>query len=271
MQRKTLRAAAIGAALLAAMAATALADSKDYEFQLVDKEVKQGEATIAVKLVHKPSGRAIPDAVIFAKRIDMGPDGMATMIRPLEAVASTEPGVYRFKTELDDGGQLGLVARRQGAGRDRHGREQAHRQGDPMSPLLKGMVTVAAVVAAAGAGLWAGQTGLVKLPTRRHDGDDRRGAARRQGSGHLLPRPRREAALLADAEDQRQGTALCGRVRRTKMSGFDPPKPAVAAAGVDAQSRAEDHPLPQPHGASRHLAGAEEGLHGDGLHPGLRG
>jgi membrane fusion protein, copper/silver efflux system len=33
-----------------------------------------------------------------------------------------------------------------------------------MSPLLKGMVTVAAVVAAAGAGLWAGQTGLVKLP-----------------------------------------------------------------------------------------------------------
>ena len=60
MQRKTLRAAAIGAALLAAMAATALADSKDYEFQLVDKEVKHGEATIAVKLVHKPSGRAIP-------------------------------------------------------------------------------------------------------------------------------------------------------------------------------------------------------------------
>ena len=33
-----------------------------------------------------------------------------------------------------------------------------------MSPQLKGMVTVAAVVAAAGAGLWAGQTGLVKLP-----------------------------------------------------------------------------------------------------------
>ena len=33
-----------------------------------------------------------------------------------------------------------------------------------MSPLLKGMVTVAAVMAAAGAGLWAGQTGLVTLP-----------------------------------------------------------------------------------------------------------
>jgi Cu(I)/Ag(I) efflux system membrane fusion protein len=33
-----------------------------------------------------------------------------------------------------------------------------------MSPLIKGMVTVAAVVAAAGGGLWAGQTGMVKLP-----------------------------------------------------------------------------------------------------------
>ncbi len=33
-----------------------------------------------------------------------------------------------------------------------------------MRPLLKGMVTVAAVLAAAGAGLWAGQTGLVQLP-----------------------------------------------------------------------------------------------------------
>lgn len=30
---------------------------------------------------------------------------------------------------------------------------------------LKGMVTVAAVMAAAGAGLWAGQTGLIKIPT----------------------------------------------------------------------------------------------------------
>jgi len=116
MQRKTLRAVAIGAALLAAMAANALSDSKDYEFQLVDKEVKQGEATIAVKLVHKPSGRAIPDAVIFAKRIDMGPDDMAAMTAPLEPLPSTEPGVYRFKTDLTMAGNwaLSLGAKVQG-------------------------------------------------------------------------------------------------------------------------------------------------------------
>jgi hypothetical protein len=116
MQRRTSRAAAIGAALLAAMAATAVADSKDYEFQLVDKEVKQGEATIAVKLVHKPSGRLIPDAVIFAKRIDMGPDDMAAMTAPLEAQPSPEPGVYRFKTDLTMAGNwaLSLGAKVQG-------------------------------------------------------------------------------------------------------------------------------------------------------------
>jgi hypothetical protein len=109
MQCKSLRAAAVGAALLAAMAATALADIKDYEFQLIDTEVKQGEATVAVKLVHKPSGRAIPDAVIFAKRIDMGPDDMAAMTAPLEPLPATEPGVYRFKTDLTMAGNWALT------------------------------------------------------------------------------------------------------------------------------------------------------------------
>jgi len=116
MRRNSMRAGAIGAALLTAMATTSLADSKDYEFQLIDKEVKQGDAVIAVKLVHKPSGRAIPEAVIFAKRIDMGPDGMEMMDSPIEAVASTEPGVYRFKTNLSMAGKwaLSLGAKVQG-------------------------------------------------------------------------------------------------------------------------------------------------------------
>ena len=116
MQRKTLRAVAVGTALLIGITSAVLADIKDYEFQLVDKEVKQGDAVIAVKLVHKPSGRAIPDAVIFAKRIDMGPDGMATMDSPIELVESTEPGVYRFKTKLTMAGrwELSLGAKVQG-------------------------------------------------------------------------------------------------------------------------------------------------------------
>ena len=116
MQRSALRAAAVGVALLMAMAGSALADSKDYEFQLLDKDVKQGAAVISVKLVHKPSGRAIADAVIVAKRIDMGPEGMETMTAPIEAASSTEPGVYRFKTDLGMAGNwaLSLGAKVQG-------------------------------------------------------------------------------------------------------------------------------------------------------------
>lgn len=116
MKSSSLRAAALGVALLMGMAGSALADTKDYEFQLLDKEVKEGAAVISVKLVHKPSGRAIADAVIFAKRIDMGPEGMETMTAPLEAVSSTEPGVYKFKTDLGMEGQwaLSLGAKVQG-------------------------------------------------------------------------------------------------------------------------------------------------------------
>ena len=56
------------------------------------------------------------DAVIFAKRIDMAPDAMQEMTAPLEQLPSTEPGVYRFKTDLMMQGrwQLSLGAKVQG-------------------------------------------------------------------------------------------------------------------------------------------------------------
>lgn len=116
MQRHSLRAAAAGVALLVAMAGSVRADSKDYEFQLLDKDVKQGAAVLSVKLVHKPSGRAISDAVIFATRMDMGPAGMEMMTAPVEATPSTEPGVYQFKTYRGMTGEwaLSLGAKVQG-------------------------------------------------------------------------------------------------------------------------------------------------------------
>jgi hypothetical protein len=110
MIKHYMRTAAAAAGLTVAMAMTpALADIKDYEFQLVNREVKKGDAVIAVKLVHKPSGRTIPDAVIFAKRIDMGPDNMATMTAPLEPMPGGEPGVYQFKTNLEMAGRWALT------------------------------------------------------------------------------------------------------------------------------------------------------------------
>ena len=110
-------AALVAATTLTAFATTpSRADVKDYEFQLVQNEAKKGEAIIAVRLLNKKSGKTVPDAVISAKRIDMAPDGMAEMAPRIDQMPSTEPGVYRFKTNLSMEGrwQLSLGAKVQG-------------------------------------------------------------------------------------------------------------------------------------------------------------
>ncbi|ABA06376.1 conserved hypothetical protein [Nitrobacter winogradskyi Nb-255] len=112
---------AVAAVLAAALSVTAFsaakADITDYAFRLVQTEIKHGNgAIVAVRLIDKRSGKAVPDAVIFATRIDMAPDGMESMAAPIEALPSTEPGVYRFKTNLTMAGgwRLSLGAKIQG-------------------------------------------------------------------------------------------------------------------------------------------------------------
>jgi hypothetical protein len=110
-------AALLGAALAAsALTVPARADIKDYQFQLVQQEAKVGEAIVAVRLVDKRTGKRVPDAVIFAKRLDMAPDSMDEMITKIEQVPSTEPGIYRFKAKLSMAGgwRLSLGAKVQG-------------------------------------------------------------------------------------------------------------------------------------------------------------
>ena len=112
--KRTAAAVLIG---LAVLSTPALAGIEDYEFQLVQPEVKQDNAAeIQVRLVDKRSGKLVPDAVIFAQRVDMAPDGMETMQAPIEALPSTEPGVYRFKAQLSMAGgwRLSLGAKVQG-------------------------------------------------------------------------------------------------------------------------------------------------------------
>ena len=117
LTRRSFAAAATIAAVWVALASPSLASVQDYEFQLVQGEVKRGDgAIISVRLVNKGSGKAVPDAVIAAKRIDMAPDGMADMAGRIEQLPSTEPGVYRFKADLSMQGswQLSLAAKVQG-------------------------------------------------------------------------------------------------------------------------------------------------------------
>jgi hypothetical protein len=117
MMKISRNAVALAAALsLSGVSVPAFADIKDYEFKLVQNEAKKGEAIIAVQLLNKKTGKTVPDAVISAKRIDMAPDGMAEMATKIEQVASSEPGVYRFKANLSMEGrwQLSLGAKVQG-------------------------------------------------------------------------------------------------------------------------------------------------------------
>ena len=117
----TINAGARSLVLVSLMLATPLtsawAGATDYEFQLVESTIKQGDgAVVAVRLLDKRSGQTVPDAVIFATRMDMAPDGMEMMATTVEAMPSDEPGLYRFKTNLTMAGgwQFSVAAKVQG-------------------------------------------------------------------------------------------------------------------------------------------------------------
>ncbi|WP_064692124.1 FixH family protein [Rhizobium aegyptiacum] len=104
-------------AIVLASTTTSYAAATDYEFQLVQSEVAQGpEATVAVRLTNKRTEKPVSDAVIFTTRMDMAPEGMEAMTTPVEPMPSTEPGVYRFKTNLsmEGGWRFKLAAKVQG-------------------------------------------------------------------------------------------------------------------------------------------------------------
>jgi YtkA-like len=58
----------------------------------------------------------VPDAVIFATRLDMAPDGMQEMATRIAPVPGAEPGTYKFKATFGMAGrwQLSLGAKVQG-------------------------------------------------------------------------------------------------------------------------------------------------------------
>jgi hypothetical protein len=115
MTRKFIQAGA-AFAVAASLTGTAFAGANDYAFEPVAAEVNRGKVTLAVRLVHKPTGKPVPDAVIVQTRIDMAPDGMATMASPIAPAPSPSPGVYAFKTNLTMAGRwlLSISAKVQG-------------------------------------------------------------------------------------------------------------------------------------------------------------
>src|SRR5664280_3256605 len=97
--------------------AAAWAGAIDYAFEPVAAELKKGDdVVVAVRLLHKPTGKPVADAVIVRTRVDMAPDGMADMASPVAALPAAEPGVYAFKTDLPMAGRylLSVAAKVQG-------------------------------------------------------------------------------------------------------------------------------------------------------------
>lgn len=107
----------LAGAMLFATPVASFAAATDYEFQAVTTDIKQGAGeSVSVRLIDKRTGKSVPDAVIFTTRMDMAPEGMETMTTPVEASASTEPGVYTFTTNLsmEGGWRFQIAAKVQG-------------------------------------------------------------------------------------------------------------------------------------------------------------
>jgi hypothetical protein len=113
---RAIQAALIGIAVIG-IAPIARADIKDYEFKLVQPTVAVGkDKIVTVQLVNTKTGKPVPDAVIFATRLDMAPEGMPEMATKIVAEPGGEPGSYRFKAAFGMEGkwQLSLGAKVQG-------------------------------------------------------------------------------------------------------------------------------------------------------------
>lgn len=109
--------AALIAAAIGGASTAALADIKNYRFELVDQTVPAGpDKVITVRLMNTKTGKPVPDAVIFATRLDMAPDGMQEMATKIAPMPGAEPGSYKFKATFGMAGrwQLSLGAKVQG-------------------------------------------------------------------------------------------------------------------------------------------------------------
>jgi hypothetical protein len=110
-------AAALIAVAIGSASTAALADIKDYKFELVDQTIQAGpDKVITVRLMNTKTGKPVPDAVIFATRLDMAPDGMEEMATKIVPVPSADSGTYKFKATVSMAGrwQLSLGAKVQG-------------------------------------------------------------------------------------------------------------------------------------------------------------
>ncbi len=95
---------------LGAISGTALADPKDYRFEAVQPQVMVSPtATVAVRLIHIPSKKPAPDAIIFQPKMEMPMGNMAPMPTKVAPAAPDGKGVYPFTADISMAGQWTLT------------------------------------------------------------------------------------------------------------------------------------------------------------------
>jgi hypothetical protein len=82
--------------------------------EAVKAEIKTSNvATIAVRLLHKPSGKPVAGAVVVQTRLIMPHEGTSEMTSAIAPLPSPEPGVYAFMAPMTMAGRwvLSITAR----------------------------------------------------------------------------------------------------------------------------------------------------------------
>jgi hypothetical protein len=104
--RRELLLASAAFAIAVSLSGIALGGADDYAFEPVKAEIKTSNvATLAVRLVHKPTGKPVTDARIVETRLVMPHHGEAEMTSAIAPLPSPEPGVFAFKAPLMMEGQ----------------------------------------------------------------------------------------------------------------------------------------------------------------------
>ena len=96
--------------LLVSMSIPVFGNSDHYIFELIENEVLVGNRIeFSVRILHKATSKPVTDAMIFADRIDMSPDGKPDRSTHLAALSSDDPGIYRYRANLVEAGNWQLT------------------------------------------------------------------------------------------------------------------------------------------------------------------
>ncbi len=105
MRLRAFAAFGLGLALVTGTDGIAHADSADYRFEAVQKDIQaSANAKVQLRLMQVSTGKAIPNAVVFQPKMEMTMSGMAPMPTQIASGAPDGKGIYTFTADLSMAG-----------------------------------------------------------------------------------------------------------------------------------------------------------------------